>query len=105
MMLQKAAAGGKKVTSMVYALMAEKIPEGADRLAVEEAQKAQKMGVIIFTIGANEFEQKQLEGIADSKDHVFGVPDLNSLSSISSQVDVSGKKLEEHLQLCCRHHE
>ncbi|XP_058155538.1 anthrax toxin receptor-like [Dasypus novemcinctus] len=86
MMIRKAATGGKKVTSIVYALTAAKIPKGADRLAAEEAQKARKMGAIVFAIGANEFEQKQLEGIADSKDHMFGVPDLDSLSSISSQV-------------------
>ncbi|XP_071071679.1 anthrax toxin receptor-like [Dasypus novemcinctus] len=86
MMMRKSSSQGRKVTRVVYALMAANIPQGADWLAAEEARKARKMGAIVFTIGANDFEQKQLEGIAHSKDHVFGVPDLNSLSSISSQV-------------------
>ncbi|XP_058155547.1 anthrax toxin receptor-like [Dasypus novemcinctus] len=86
MMMRKSSSQGRKVTRVVYALTAAKIPEGADWLAAEEARKARKMGAIVFAIGANEFEQKQLEGIAHSKDHVFGVPDLNSLSSIISQV-------------------
>ncbi|XP_058155521.1 anthrax toxin receptor-like [Dasypus novemcinctus] len=86
MMMRKSSSQGRKVTRVVYALTAANIPQGADWLAAEEARKARKMGAIIFTIGANDFEQKQLEGIAHSKDHVFGVPDLNSLSSISSQV-------------------
>ncbi|XP_058155613.1 anthrax toxin receptor 1-like isoform X2 [Dasypus novemcinctus] len=86
MMMRKSSSQGRKVTRVVYVLTAAKIPEGADWLAAEEARKARKMGAIVFAIGANEFEQKQLEGIAHSKDHVFGVPDLNSLSSIISQV-------------------
>ncbi|XP_070288049.1 anthrax toxin receptor-like [Myotis yumanensis] len=46
-------------------------------LAFEEtkkvAEKARKLGAVIYAVGVNDYKREQLNQIADSKNHVFGV--------------------------------
>ncbi|XP_060047051.1 anthrax toxin receptor-like isoform X2 [Erinaceus europaeus] len=79
----EATEGGKKpVQSMILALTDGTLDPGPFKETKEEAAKARQMGATIYGLGIKDYWKEQLEAIADSKKHVFGVNTFQDLKSI-----------------------
>ncbi|XP_073734774.1 anthrax toxin receptor-like isoform X1 [Callorhinus ursinus] len=65
----------KKTPSIIFALTDGTLLPQPYGKTKSEAEKAQKLGAIVFCIGVKDYMKNQLLDIADSPDHVFGVDD------------------------------
>ncbi|XP_028929128.1 anthrax toxin receptor 2 [Ornithorhynchus anatinus] len=66
-------AGGPKTSSVVIALTDGKLDGMVPHLAEKMAAESRSLGARVYCVGVLDFEQEQLERIADSKDQVFPV--------------------------------
>ncbi|XP_038187428.1 anthrax toxin receptor 2 isoform X1 [Arvicola amphibius] len=66
-------AGGLKTSSIIIALTDGKLDGLVPSYAENEAKKSRSLGASVYCVGVLDFEQAQLERIADSKDQVFPV--------------------------------
>lgn len=66
-------AGGLKASSIIIALTDGKLDGLVPSYAENEAKKSRSLGASVYCVGVLDFEQAQLERIADSKDQVFPV--------------------------------
>ncbi|XP_037686003.1 anthrax toxin receptor 2 [Choloepus didactylus] len=66
-------AGGLKTSSIVIALTDGKLDGLVPSYAEKEAQTSRSLGARVYCVGVLDFEQAQLERIADSKEQVFPV--------------------------------
>uniref|UniRef100_F1LT78 Anthrax toxin receptor n=1 Tax=Rattus norvegicus TaxID=10116 RepID=F1LT78_RAT len=66
-------AGGLKTSSIIIALTDGKLDGLVPSYAEKEAKKSRSLGASVYCVGVLDFEQAQLERIADSKDQVFPV--------------------------------
>ncbi|CAH6883125.1 Antxr2 [Phodopus roborovskii] len=66
-------AGGLKTSSIIIALTDGKLDGLVPSYAENEAKKSRTLGASVYCVGVLDFEQAQLEKIADSKDQVFPV--------------------------------
>ncbi|XP_029424455.1 anthrax toxin receptor 2 isoform X2 [Nannospalax galili] len=66
-------AGGLKTSSIIIALTDGKLDGLVPSYAENEAKKARSLGANVYCVGVLDFEQAQLERIADSKEQVFPV--------------------------------
>ncbi|XP_007496024.1 anthrax toxin receptor 2 isoform X4 [Monodelphis domestica] len=66
-------AGGLKTSSIVIALTDGKLDKLVPKYAAKEANISRTLGARVYCVGVLDFDQAQLENIADSKDQVFPV--------------------------------
>ncbi|XP_042534013.1 anthrax toxin receptor 2 [Dipodomys spectabilis] len=66
-------AGGLKTSSIIIALTDGKLDGLVPSYAEKEAKTSRSLGANVYCVGVLDFEQAQLERIADSKDQVFPV--------------------------------
>uniref|UniRef100_A0A8C5L1Z2 Anthrax toxin receptor n=1 Tax=Jaculus jaculus TaxID=51337 RepID=A0A8C5L1Z2_JACJA len=66
-------AGDLKTSSMIIALTDGKLDGLVPSYAENEAKKSRSLGAKVYCVGVLDFEQAQLERIADSKEQVFPV--------------------------------
>ncbi|XP_051026689.1 anthrax toxin receptor 2 isoform X2 [Acomys russatus] len=66
-------ARGLKTSSIIIALTDGKLDGLVPSYAEKEAKKSRSLGASVYCVGVLDFEQAQLEKIADSKDQVFPV--------------------------------
>ncbi|XP_072858140.2 anthrax toxin receptor 2 [Pogona vitticeps] len=67
------AAGGSKSNSIIIALTDGKLEGLIPRYAEKEANHARELGARVYCVGVLNFNQEQLESIADSSEQVFPV--------------------------------
>ncbi|XP_037662980.1 anthrax toxin receptor-like isoform X2 [Choloepus didactylus] len=65
--------GGKMVSSMIIAFTHGTLEPGPYEETKYEAQRARFMGATVYGVGVKDYDQSQLEGFADTKDHALGV--------------------------------
>nr|XP_020041170.1 anthrax toxin receptor 2 [Castor canadensis]XP_020041171.1 anthrax toxin receptor 2 [Castor canadensis] len=66
-------AGGSKTSSIIIALTDGKLDGLVPSYAEKEAKNSRSLGANVYCVGVLDFEQAQLERIADSKEQVFPV--------------------------------
>lgn len=82
-------AGGLKASSIIIALTDGKLDGLVPSYAENEAKKSRSLGASVYCVGVLDFEQAQLERIADSKDQVFPVKGgFQALKGIINSVSV-----------------
>ncbi|XP_053112621.1 anthrax toxin receptor 2 isoform X2 [Hemicordylus capensis] len=64
---------GAKTSSIIIALTDGRLQGLIPQYAEKEADSARKLGARVYCVGVLDFNQEQLESIADSKEHVFPV--------------------------------
>ncbi|KAJ7327199.1 hypothetical protein JRQ81_016958 [Phrynocephalus forsythii] len=86
------AAGGSKGNSIIIALTDGKLEGLIPRYAEKEANHARDLGARVYCVGVLNFNQEQLESIADSSEQVFPVREgfaalrgiINSMASVAN---------------------
>ncbi|XP_050999292.1 anthrax toxin receptor-like [Acomys russatus] len=71
--IRKTASRGSNVNSVIIALTDGILMIQPFQETMEEADKARKMGAIVYTVGVHLYNKWQMLDIADSKNHTFGV--------------------------------
>ncbi|KAL1781129.1 anthrax toxin receptor-like [Sigmodon hispidus] len=71
--IRKATLGGNNVNSVIVALTNGVLTVQSFKETLEEANKARKMGAIVYTVGVHQYNKWQMIDIADSPNHSFGV--------------------------------
>lgn len=66
-------AGGLRTSSVIIALTDGKLQDLIPQYAKKEAETARSLGARVYCVGVLDFNQEQLESIADSKEQVFPV--------------------------------
>ncbi|XP_048192846.1 anthrax toxin receptor-like [Perognathus longimembris pacificus] len=75
------------VSSVIIALTDGTLLPDAFEATKKEAQKARKLGSIIYTVGVLEYNRDQLLAIADTPEHMFGVQNgFKGLQSITDSL-------------------
>uniref|UniRef100_G3RQC3 Anthrax toxin receptor n=1 Tax=Gorilla gorilla gorilla TaxID=9595 RepID=G3RQC3_GORGO len=88
-------AGGLKTSSIIIALTDGKLDGLVPSYAEKEAKISRSLGASVYCVGVLDFEQAQLERIADSKEQVFPVKGgfqalkgiINSVKPVSVQLN------------------
>ncbi|XP_041854274.1 ANTXR cell adhesion molecule 2a isoform X2 [Melanotaenia boesemani] len=76
-----------KSSSIILALTDGKLTVYIHELTVKEADEARKYGARVYCVGVKDFDEQQLAGIADTKDHVFLVKDgFHALKGIVNSI-------------------
>ncbi|KAF6109623.1 hypothetical protein HJG60_010873 [Phyllostomus discolor] len=71
--IEKVNSGENKVPAIIITLTDGTLLKYAFEETRKEAARARKMGTTIYGVGVNDYKEKQLLAIADSKYHTFGV--------------------------------
>uniref|UniRef100_A0A2K6G3C4 Anthrax toxin receptor n=1 Tax=Propithecus coquereli TaxID=379532 RepID=A0A2K6G3C4_PROCO len=83
-------AGGLKTSSIIIALTDGKLDGLVPSYAEKEAKISRSLGASVYCVGVLDFEQAQLERIADSKEQVFPVKGgFQALKGIINSVSIS----------------
>nr|XP_044622145.1 anthrax toxin receptor 2 [Equus asinus] len=83
-------AGGLKTSSIIIALTDGKLDGLVPSYAEKEAKLSRSLGARVYCVGVLDFEQAQLERIADSKEQVFPVTGgFQALKGIINSVSIS----------------
>ncbi|XP_066568195.1 anthrax toxin receptor 2 [Amia ocellicauda] len=85
--LDQIQAQGSRTSSIIIALTDGKLEGFLLTLAQDEAEKARSVGARVYCVGVKDFEESELESIADTKDQVFPVTDgFHALKGIINSI-------------------
>uniref|UniRef100_A0A8C3VDH6 ANTXR cell adhesion molecule 2 n=1 Tax=Catharus ustulatus TaxID=91951 RepID=A0A8C3VDH6_CATUS len=87
--MQIAKQGASRFSSIIIALTDGKLDGQIPMYAEREARKSRELGARVYCVGVHDFEQEQLERIADVKEQVFPVTGgFQALKGIINSVNV-----------------
>ncbi|XP_052588316.1 anthrax toxin receptor-like [Peromyscus californicus insignis] len=84
--IRNATLGGKLVNSVIIALTDGPLMIHSYKETLEEANKARRMGAIVYTVGVHEYNKQQIIEIADSPNNSFGVD--NGFPALQDIIDM-----------------